>query len=171
MKSVYRRLATILIVFILTGAVFFYARDYSASSGQAIYEKTLTIDVFDTLANYQGLQSGWFSQLVLDRFNIRLNIIAPNIAGGGDAMYQTRTAAGELGDLIICNGNNSTLQDLVSAGLLFDMSELLKDKDIMQYRTAIRALNDPISDTAVYAVPSEISRKTCLDHSESEEPI
>lgn len=171
MKSVYRRLATILIVFILTGAVFFYARDYSASSGQAIYEKTLTVDVFDTLANYQGLQSGWFSQLVLDRFNIRLNIIAPNIAGGGDAMYQTRTAAGELGDLIICNGNNSTLQDLVSAGLLFDMSELLKDKDIMQYRTAIRALNDPISDTAVYAVPSEISRKTCLDHSESEEPI
>ena len=51
------------------------------------------------------------------------------------------------------------------------MSELLKDKDIMQYELAIRALNDPISDTAVYAVPSEISLNNCLAHSESEEPI
>ena len=171
MKSIYRRLVTILIVFILSGAIFFYARDHSASSGRAAYEKTLTIDVFDTLANYQGIQSGWFAQLVLDKFNMRLNIIAPNIAGGGDTMYQTRTAAGELGDLIICNGNNSNLQELVRAGLLYDMSGLLKDKDIMQYELAIRALNDPISDTAVYAVPSEISLRTCLDHSENEEPI
>lgn len=171
MNSVYRRLITILIVIILAGAVFFYARNHTVSSGRTTYEKTLTIDVFDTLANYQGIQSGWFAKLVLDQFNMRLNIIAPNIAGGGDTMYQTRTAAGELGDLIICNGNNSNLQELVKAGLLYDMSELLKDKDIMQYELAIRALNDPISGTAVYAVPSEISLKTCLDHSENEEPI
>ena len=156
-------------VLILSTIILFYAIDYSASSYNT-YEKTLTVDVFDTLANYQGIQSGWFAQLILDKFNIKLNIIAPNVAGGGDTMYQTRTAAGELGDLIICSGSHNNLQELVTAGLLMDMSELLKDKEIMQYELAIRALNAPISDTAIYAVPSEISLKNCLEHSENEEP-
>ncbi len=171
MKTIYRRLAATAAILALTAMILYHAIERSDSFDAKTYEKTLTIDVFDTLANYQGIQSGWFAQLVLDKFNMRLNIIAPNIAGGGDTMYQTRTAAGELGDLIICNGNNSNLQELVRAGLLYDMSGLLKDKDIMQYELAIRALNDPISDTAVYAVPSEISLRTCLDHSENEEPI
>lgn len=51
-----------------------------------------------------------------------------------------------------------------------DMSSLLQDKAIMQYGLAIRALNDPISDTAIYAVPSEISSRNCLQYSENEEP-
>ncbi len=171
MKTTRRRMAAAAAVLILTAIILYHAHGHSPAAGQAAYEKTLTIDVFDTLANHQGIQSGWFAKLVSDKFNMRLNIIAPNIAGGGDTMYQTRTAAGELGDLIICNGNSSSLQELVTAGLLLDMSELLKDKDIMQYELAIRALNDPISDTAVYAVPSEISLNNCLAHSESEEPI
>ena len=171
MKSVYHRLVMVIFVFVLTGAVFFYAREYSASPDVKTYTKTLTIDVFDSLANHQGIQSGWFAKIVLDKFNMKLNIIAPNITGGGDTMYQTRTAAGELGDLIICNGNNSYLRELVAAGLVMDMSGLLQDKPIMQYELAIRALNDPVSDTAIYAVPSEISLKNCLEHSENEEPI
>ncbi len=169
MKTLHRRLGAVLSVLILSTIILFYAIDYSASSYNT-YEKTLTVDVFDTLANYQGIQSGWFAQLILDKFNIKLNIIAPNVAGGGDTMYQTRTAAGELGDLIICSGSHNNLQELVTAGLLMDMSELLKDKEIMQYELAIRALNAPISDTAIYAVPSEISLKNCLEHSENEEP-
>lgn len=149
MKALHRRLIAVFAVLGLAALVIFYAGNHSASPASDTYTKTMTVDVFDTLANYQGIQSGWFAQLVLDKFNMRLNIIVPNIAGGGDRMYQTRTAAGELGDLIICNGNNNNLQELVTAGLLLDMSELLKGKDIMQYEFAIRALNDPISDTAV----------------------
>lgn len=170
MKAIHRRLIAVLAVLGLAALVIVYAGNHSASPASGTYAKTLTVDVFDTLANYQGIQSGWFAQLVLDKFNMRLNIIAPNIAGGGDRMYQTRTAAGELGDLIICSGNNNNLQELVTAGLLLDMSELLEDKDIMQYELAIRALNDPISDTAIYAVPSELSLRNCLEHSENEEP-
>lgn len=142
----------------------------SAARKEPVYEETLTVDVFDSLANYQGIQSGWFAHLVKEKFNIELNIIAPNVAGGGDTMYQTRAAAGNLGDLIICNGNNNNLQDLVTAGLVMDMSELLKDKDIMQYETAIRSLNDPISDTAIYAIPTEVSLKSCMEPSENSEP-
>lgn len=137
-------------------------------SGQnPIYKETLTVDVFDSLANYQGLQSGWFAKIVRDKFNIQLNIIAPNVSGGGDTLYQTRKAAGNLGDIIICHGN--TLKDLVTAGLIMDISPYLKDKEIMQYESAIRHLNDSISRTAVYAIPSEISLKSCMTPSEGQE--
>lgn len=137
---------------------------------EPVYEETLTVDVFDSLANYQGIQSGWFAKIVKDKFNIELNIIAPNVAGGGNALYETRAAAGNLGDLIICSGNNNNLQDLVTAGLVMDMSEFLEDKDIMQYEEAIRNLNDPVSDTAIYAIPTEVSLKSCLEPSENSEP-
>ena len=39
-----------------------------------------------------------FAKIVKDKFNLEINIIAPNISG--DAVYQTRAAAGELGDII-----------------------------------------------------------------------
>lgn len=56
------------------------------------YEEFITVDVFDAFANYQGIQSGWFAKVVKDKFNMELNIIAPNVAGGGDTLYQTRSA-------------------------------------------------------------------------------
>ena len=57
--------------------------DSTASDGD-----TMTIEIFDVAANYQGVQTGWFAKVVKDRFNIELNIIAPQVAG--DAIYQTR---------------------------------------------------------------------------------
>ncbi len=172
MTSKFRRLLSILILFCLTAAIMQYG---AASSSYAFrsssrYKKPLTVDVFDSLANYQGLQSGWFAHIVQDKFNMKLNIIAPNITGGGNTMYQTRAAAGELGDLIVCDAN-SNLEDLVTAGLIIDMSQYLEGKGIMRYETAIRALNDPVSDTAIYAVPAEISLKNCMEPSENDEPI
>lgn len=159
-----------LIATLLPGTLSGCAGNPLVSQKKPVYEEPLTVDVFDSLANYQGIQPGWFAHIVKEKFNMELNIIAPNVAGGGDTMYQTRAAAGNLGDLIICSGNNNNLQDLVTAGLVMDMSEFLKDKDIMQYETAIRNLNDPISDTAIYAIPTEVSLKSCTEPSENSEP-
>ena len=166
-----KRFLSVLILFGLTIAIIQYTAVSSRSySGISRYKELLTIDVFDSLANSQGIQSGWFAKIVQDKFNMKLNIIAPNMTGGGDTMYQMRAAAGELGDLIICDAN-STLQELVTAGLILDMSDYLKGKDIMQYETAIRAVNAPVSDTAIYVIPSEISFKSCMEPSENDEPI
>ena len=44
------------------------------------YKEFITVDVFDAPANFQGIQSGWFAKVVKDRFNMELNIIAPNVA-------------------------------------------------------------------------------------------
>ena len=84
--------------------------------------------MFDSQANFQGEQTGWFAKLIKDKFNIKLNIIAPNVAGGGDTLYQTRSANGNLGDLIITNLDSSRLKDMVTAGLVLDMSDYIKDE-------------------------------------------
>ena len=77
-----------------------------ASSGEL-----LTIDFYDVAANYQGIQSGWYGKIVKDKFNIELNIIAPQVSGDGAALYQTRCADGNLGDVIILD--NSDMMECV----------------------------------------------------------
>ena len=121
----------------------------------------ITVDVFDTLANYQGIQSGWFAKIVKDKFNMELNIIAPNVAGGGDTLFQTRSAAGNLGDLIISKTENGRFENMVKAGLLADMTDLLKDKAVLNnYKDAIENMNANVGSGGIYGIPSEISNQS-----------
>lgn len=124
---------------------------------QSPYKEFIVVDVFDNLSNYQGIQSGWFAKIVKEKFNMELNIIAPNVAGGGDTLYEIRSAAGDLGDLIIFNAENGKLQDMVTAGLVIDMQNYLKDKQVMQYEEAISLVNSQVEQKGVYAIPSEVS--------------
>ncbi len=75
-----------------------------------------------------------------------------------------------MGDLIISNGSDNNLKDLVTAGLVMDISGYLKGKDIMRYEDAIRNYNDPVSPTAIYAIPSDISVQSVLTPNENTEP-
>lgn len=134
------------------------------------YEEEITIDVFDSLANYQGIQNGWFAKIVKDKFNMRLNIIAPNVSGGGSIMFDTRCAAGNLGDLIICNGDANTLNSLVNSGLIIDMSSYLEGKDIMRFTEAIGSINSSFDNNSIYAIPTEISTASAITPSEIVEP-
>ena len=133
-KNVQRALALALAATMLAGTVAGCGKSSDSDSTQGgkssngKYAKELTIDVFDSQANFQGEQTGWFAKLIKDKFNIKLNIIAPNVAGGGDTLYQTRSANGNLGDLIITNLDSSRLKDMVTAGLVLDMSDYIKDK-------------------------------------------
>ena len=88
-----------------------------ASAVAKTYDKTITIDNFNSQANYQGVQSGWFAKVVKDKFNMEINIIAPNVAGGGDTLFQTRSAAGNLGDLVMIGSENGRLADTVPLNL------------------------------------------------------
>ena len=122
----------------------------------------LTIDVFDAQANSQGIQEGWFGQAVKDRFNLELNIIAPNVSLNGDSLLNVRAAAGNIGDVIIINADRNALSDMVSQGLFTDISGYLKDKEIYKrYKNAIDTLNEGLD--GIYAIPSSIST---LDPSE-----
>lgn len=135
------------------------------------YEDFIVVDVFDFSANYQGIQSGWFGEVVRKKFNMELNIISPNITKGGDTLFEVRAAAGNLGDLIICKGVNGQLQDLVNAGLIYNMEDELQDKNIMRYREAIENLNSSVWQEGIYAIPSEVSSNGSDVSSEGVEPV
>ncbi len=82
----------------------------------------LTITVFSMLANYAGEQPGWFAKMLKDKFNIKLNIIASNLAGGQQKIA-TMMASGDLGDLVVFGSNGEDYQDAIKAGLLLDWNK------------------------------------------------
>ncbi|WP_129789850.1 ABC transporter substrate-binding protein [Promicromonospora panici] len=128
----------------------------------------LTIDVFDGVANFQGIQDGWFGKLVKDKFNMELNILAPNVAGGGDTLYNTRVAAGELGDLVII-GKGQQADELVEGGLLLDASPYYESmKNVSAYDTAVQYLNE--GKDGVYAFPTLVSTLKPTEPSEGVDP-
>ena len=83
-----------------------------------IPEETVTLDVFDQLANYSGEQIGWFGQIMLDKFNVKLNIIPDS-----DGVYETRMESGNLGDLVLWGNDSDEYQQAVNKGMLFDWNE------------------------------------------------
>ena len=137
------------------------------------YEETITVDVFDGQANFQGMQSGWFAKVVKDKFNMELNIIAPNVAGGGDTLYQTRSANGNLGDLIISSVEKNRLSDMVTAGLVLDMTDYIGEcENLQQYMTAIEETSLLAGEEypGLWAVPSEVSNESATEPCEATDP-
>ncbi len=125
--------------------------------GTAFAEKELiTIDVYNDAANYHGIQTGWFGKVVEDRFNLRLNIIAPQVAG--DAVYQTRSAEGNLGDIVILD--KTRFQDCLAAGLIKDISDkIVGCENLMQYKIQLDSLNQSLgaAEGVYYGIPSEMA--------------
>lgn len=136
----------------------------TGTSSEEKYAETITIDVFDGLANYMGMQEGWFAKTVKDNFNMELNVIAPNVAGNGDTLYQTRTAAGDLGDLIIVD-NGQQYNELVEAGLLYDSSELYESMDnVKRFDAAVQNVNK--ESDGIFGFPTSVSGLKSTDPSE-----
>lgn len=139
------------------------------TDGTATYSNFITVDVFNSMANYQGTQAGWFGKIVKDKFNMELNIIAPNVAGGGDTLYQTRVATGDLGDLILAGAGDGRLNDLAKYGLLYDMSGSIGNyKNLTKYQSAIDSMNKDLG--GVYAIPIDVSSKAPTEPIEVTEP-
>ncbi|RXZ67924.1 ABC transporter substrate-binding protein [Agromyces albus] len=132
------------------------------------WDEEITVDVFDELANYMGVQEGWFGDLVKKKFNMKLNIIAPNVAGGGDTLYNTRVSAGDLGDLIVTS-KGKKLNELVEGGLVLDSAPFYPAmKNVEKFDTAVTHLND--GKDGVYAFPTSVSSIKPTEPSEGIDP-
>ncbi len=83
------------------------------------YREPITLTVFDELANQQS--AGWFAKILKDKFNIELNIISTNLDA---TAWQTRMAAGDLGDLILLGDMGDHLISAVKGNMLMDWNEL-----------------------------------------------
>lgn len=128
----------------------------------------ITVDVFDGLANYMGTQGGWFGKVVKDKFNMELNIIAPNVAGGGDTLYNTRVSGGDLGDLVIVD-KGQKMDELVEGGLLLDAADYYASmKNVPQYDPAVQHLNE--GKEGIYGFPTSVSSLKPTEPSEGLEP-
>lgn len=130
----------------------------SAEETSAVsHDEELTLEVYDVASNFQGLQSGWYGKVLKDKFNIVLNIIAPQVSGDGQALYQTRTAAGNLGDIILLD--NADMLECVDVGLVADIgAEIQNYPNLMKYWEQIELFNASISDEgSIYAIPCEMN--------------
>lgn len=94
----------------------------STSETQAPSREELTLDVFSLTSNFSGEQPGWFAKVVKDKFNIKLNIMSPQLEGA-DAKFSAQMAAGNLGDIVIFGGADQKWQDAIKAGMLLDWTK------------------------------------------------
>lgn len=129
----------------------------AAAPAAADHSSEYTVDFYDVAANFQGVQSGWYGKIVKDKFNMDLNIIAPQVSGDGAALYQTRCAAGALGDLIILD--NADAQECVESGLIHDLTDVIEQyPNLAKFMPQIKQFNSMMGDgTKIYAIPLEMN--------------
>jgi multiple sugar transport system substrate-binding protein/putative aldouronate transport system substrate-binding protein len=130
------------------------------------YDKELTLDVYDVAANYQGEQTGWFGKVLKDKFNIKLNIIAPQVAG--DAIYQTRTSTGNLGDIVLLE--KTDFADCVKTGLIKDISADIQNyPNLKGYMDQIDVLNKSLEGNEAgktYGIPCQMTNTSPTSYSQ-----
>lgn len=132
------------------------------------WDEQLTVDVFDGLANQMGEQPGWFGHLMKQDFALTLNVIAPNVAGGGDTLYNTRVAAGDLGDVVLTDVGQK-LDELVDGGLLADLTPYYEHmSSAARFDTAVQKVND--GKEGIYAIPTQVSGLKPTEPSEGIDP-
>lgn len=130
--------------------------DYEDLLADVIPEETVTLDVFDQLANYSGEQIGWFAQVMLEKFNVKLNIIQD-----ADGVYETRMESGNLGDLVIWGNDSDEYLQAIDKGLLYDWNEddLLDEYGsyIKEHMPAALDKNQQISGGTTYGIGFDIA--------------
>ncbi len=88
------------------------------NSKKASNDGPVTLTVYSQVANYSGLQTGWMGDLLLKKFNVKLNIVPES-----DGIFQTKMENGDLGDIVIWGGKMDQYSQAVKAGLLYDLEE------------------------------------------------
>ncbi|OZG60381.1 ABC transporter substrate-binding protein [Bifidobacterium myosotis] len=166
-----KKITSVLAVGLAAAMTFSLAACGSDTAGEEKDDGSLvTVDVFDSLANQQGEQKGWFAKIVQDKFNLKLNIIAPNVSGG-DTVFDTRAASGSLGDLIITGTGNGRLQKLVKANLVTDMTPYYSSMtNVKKYQNAVDAITEQAGKDGVWGIPQGVSSSDPSSPSEGMEP-
>lgn len=87
--------------------------DYS----EFIPQETVRLDVYSQLANYSGVQLGWFADVIKEKFNVEFNII-----NNPEGTFTTRMESGNLGDIVVFGGYGDYCTT-ANAGMLLDWEE------------------------------------------------
>lgn len=91
---------------------------YEANLEGIIPTETVTLTVSSQTANSNGEQLGWFADVMLEKFNVKLNIINSK----GD-QFTTLMESGDLGDIVMFGEIGTNFTDSISNGYLLDWNE------------------------------------------------
>lgn len=127
---------------------------------EIIPEETVTLDVYSQLSGYQGEQKGWFAQILLDKFNVKLNFTFD----GSDDFYERQVESGDLGDIIIFGTDSDQYRAAIRDGFLLDWE---KDGVLETYGSYIKShmekaleKNRKISDGHVYGFGYDVATES-----------
>ncbi len=124
-------------------------------SAMAEGEAPMTIVIYDAAANVSD-QTGWFARVLKDKFNIELDIIAPQV--DGQEQFATRAEDKYLGDIVLVD--KSQFPDLVKADLVRDISDKIVDcSNLMYFKNQIDHYNKELTgeDGKYYGIPTEMT--------------
>jgi putative aldouronate transport system substrate-binding protein len=117
----------------------------------------MVLEVYSQPANFQGEQPGWTAKILKEKFNITLNIIAPQVAGGD--IFAARSASGFLGDIVVLD--NADIQSCIKSGLIYDITEEMKKMtSFNDFKTQLDVYNsslDGVGEGVYYAWPTEMA--------------
>ena len=96
---------------------------YNADLSDILPEDTVTLTCYSQLANSSGEMTGWFAQLLKEKFNVKINLI-----NDSDGVFATRMESGNLGDIVIL-ANTENYKEAAGKDMLLDWNEddLLSD--------------------------------------------
>ena len=132
--------------------------DTSADDTKAPTElEPMMLEVYSQPANFQGEQPGWTAKILKDKFNVTLNIIAPQVAGGD--IFAARSASKFLGDIVILD--NADIQACIKSGLIYDITSEMKNlTSFEEYKTQLDVYNsslEGVNEGSYYAWPTEMT--------------
>ncbi len=116
-----KKVGALILVMMLVMSSALLAGCKNTSTGTSVKKpkETITLDVYSQRANYAGEQLGWFAKVMLDRFNVKINIIND----ADDSTFTTRMEDGDLGDIVIFGNDNEDYLEAANNGMLFDWNE------------------------------------------------
>ena len=78
----------------------------------------INITIYSQLANYSGELTGWFAELMKQKYNVVMTIIPDS-----DGTFDTRMESGDLGDIVVFGSTGNQYQRAATSGMLFDWNE------------------------------------------------
>lgn len=119
----------------------------------------IVLDVYDQSATFAGEMTGWFADVIYNKFKVKLNFVAAS-----DEAFTSMVEAGDLGDLIIFS-NVASYRTAQEGGVLYNWD---KNDFATKYASYITEnLADPIAknralnaDEGLYGISGGLSKTT-----------
>lgn len=119
-KQIIKRIAMLILSTAMLFSILFGATACTnPTSDQTDKGELITLNVYSQLANWSGMQTGWYAALLEDKFGVRINIIPDSTKGTFDTLIES----GNMGDIIVWGDNGEKYKQAVELGLLYDWEE------------------------------------------------